>query len=228
MKLKKFEELPFYLYNYEVDVNNFDVISKNKSISIVKETQRGHKICKLCRNGICSVYTLVDILAYKMGILNKDNYFKRIILKEPNNYSLDSIQILTISEQNKCCGVGGNLKEYWQINGYKQRVREYKTKYDYLTRSKVYRYKNKKNMSNTEISKLLKIPLCTIGRILNNFNACPEIETELHKWIDANLSEVDKLGILRMYKNKVNVKYIANVYKVPPKIVKRIGVGDLW
>ncbi len=78
MKLKKFEELPYFLENYEVDLINSDVISIAKERSIVHKTQRGHKICRLYRNGTGSVYTLADILAYKAGTLNKDNYFKRI------------------------------------------------------------------------------------------------------------------------------------------------------
>lgn len=228
MKLKKFNELPFFLYNYEVDVDNFDVISKNKNISIVKETQRGHKICKLYRNGICSVYTLVDILAYKAGLLHKDNYFKQIKLKEPNNYSISNMLIFTISEQNKYCGVGNNLKKYWEINGYEKRDREYAYKYDYLTRCKIYRYKNTNKMSNGEIGRKLKIPKCTIGRILKDFVVCPREESMMHKWMDERLNEDDKLNILKMYKNKVNIKDIANFYRVPSKIVKRIGEGDLW
>lgn len=222
MKYKKFIELDFFLENYIVNIENRDVISKSKNISIIKKTQRGHEICKLYRNGVCSVYTLNDILAYKAGILNKKNY--NLNIKAVGN----ELKAITISEQNKISNTGKALINYWNLNGYKKRDREYKYKYDYLIRNKIYNYKNINKMKNSDISKKLNIPKCTIGRILKDFSPCPKEDSGIALWIDKNLSEEDKETILYLYKNKAKINDICNMFKVPKNIVKRIGSGDLW
>lgn len=228
MKLRKFNELPFFLENYIIDIESSDVISKNKNVSVVKQTQRGYKVCKLYRNGVCSVYTLANLLAYKVGILNKDNYNLNVKLEKDNDYSINSLKPVTISEQNKISGVGDNLTEFWRENGYKNRDREYTYKYSYLTRNKIYRYKVVNKFTNAEISRKLNIPKCTIGRILKDFSPCPVEESGIASWVDKHLSEVDKEMILSLYKSRAKINDICNMYKVPQKIVKRIGEGELW
>lgn len=228
MKLKKFNELDFFLENYIIDLKQSDVISKNKNISIVKKTQRGHKICKLYRNGVCSVYTLADLLAYKAGILNKKNYNLNVKLVEKNNYTIENLNLVTLSEQNKISNVGKNLITFWKNKKYCNRDREYTYKYDYLTRCKIYKYKTTNKMTNSEISKKLNIPKCTIGRILKEFYFVPKEESRKALWTDKHLTEQDKQTILILHKNKIEIKDICNIFKIPPKIAKSIIKAEWW